>query len=353
MTATARMAARGRSTMLPLAATMMLAGALCAAAAASAPASRCAASLASLETARTPAIREFRRRIELRLQMAAADEAAELASFENPLDQPFTPSVRDLSDVSRLNNRVRYPTVENTRVRVAGWGFEMMVFYEPFAADEGCRPGVIYLHPAQVFQVFPNEEYWNTCSLLATHSFLCILSMEFTAQFAQGIDEIAAEGLAMRGLAMWRQLYRTEHNNPASPFYQRVCPRAASSGYSLGGGSAQILAYLAEEEDGIACVAPIHGSITLQRKVNTIKVPLLIGSAVDDTVTPVGPIRNMYNFSVLRPPVVQVVLRSGHAHILGSVCGNNCPMDLICCWPGARCARSDDDDDGPAPAARD
>ena len=333
------MAARGRASTM-LAAAMMLAAALCAAAAAPAPASRCAASLASLETARTPAIREFRRRIELRKQLAAIDEAAELASYADPLDQPYTPSVRDLSEVTRLNNRVRYPSVLNNRVRVAGWGFDMMVFYEPFATGEGCRPGVIYLHPAQVFQVYRNEEYWNTCSLLATHGFLCMLSMEFTAQFAQGIDEIAAEGLAMRGLAMWRQLYRTEHNDPASPFYQRVCPRAASSGYSLGGGSAQILAYLAEEEDGIACVAPIHGSLTMQRKVNTIKVPLLIGSAVDDTVTPVGPIRNMYNFSVLRPPVVQVVLRSGHQHILGSMCGNSCPMDLLCCWPGAR-ARSD------------
>ena len=104
--------------------------------------------------------------------------------------------------------------------------------------------------------MYRNEEYWNTCSLLATHGFLCMLTMELTGQFAQGIDEAAAEGLARRGLAMWRTLYQRENEDPSSNFYQRVCPRACASGYSLGGGSVQSVAYFADAEDGIECIAP-------------------------------------------------------------------------------------------------
>ena len=29
-----------------------------------------------------------------------------------------------------------------------------------------------------------------------------------------------------------------------------------------------------------------------------------------------------------------MVLDGTHEHILGSVCGNNCPMEYLCCWPG-------------------
>ena len=154
--------------------------------------------------------------------------------------------------------------------------------------------------------MYRNEEYWNTCSLLATHGFLCMLTMELTGQFAQGIDEAAAEGLARRGLAMWRTLYQRENEDPSSNFYQRVCPRACASGYSLGGGSVQSVAYFADAEDGIECIAPIHAGVSMPWKVNTIEIPTLIGSSSADTVTPVGPIGAMFKYARMRPPVVQV-----------------------------------------------
>lgn len=79
-------------------------------------------------------------------------------------DVPFTDSVTDLSEFVELNNRVRYPTVINERVRVPGWNFDMMVYYTPFEEGEGCRPGLIFLHPAQVFQVRIVFHHTTSCT---------------------------------------------------------------------------------------------------------------------------------------------------------------------------------------------
>ena len=243
--------------------------------------------------------------------------------------------VANFDAYDELTPTSRFPGVRYKRRRVPRMGFDMQVFYTPFNDDDdGCRPVILFLHPAQVFQVIPNHEFWNTCSYFAAEGFLCIASMEGTGEFARGIDDAQAEGLARRGLEMLRTLYTVENNDPSSVFYNRVCNRACVTGYSLGGMAAQSVAWLANEADGIECIAPIHSGFSMPYKVNKIGVPVLIGSSVDDTVTPVGPIGLQFKYGRRSPPTIQVVLREGHEHILGSLCGNDCPMNPGCCWPG-------------------
>ena len=159
------------------------------------------------------------------------------------------------------------------------------------------------------------------------------MSAEETGEFAVSSTDPTAEHLGMRGLAMWRTLYMYDNRDPRTPFFNRVCRRACATGYSMGGGAAQNVAFYATPEDNIICQAPIHAAITSPRKVNGIDIPTLLGSSTDDTVTPRGPIGLMYAYSAARPPLIQVVLQ-GNPHILGSLCGNNCPFDPVCCIPG-------------------
>ena len=248
-----------------------------------------------------------------------------------------------LDDFETLSLTSFFPTVRTFRRKVETyygswipetWEFDMIVFYTPFRAYEpACRPTIVYLHPSQVFQVAPGGEYWKTCSYWATKGFLCILSAETSGQFSTGNGDAAAEGLGRRGLAMWRTLYAIENVTPTSIFFDRVCKRACVTGYSMGGGAAQNMAYYATDEDNVVCQAPMHAGVTLPRKVNAINIPTMIGSSRDDTVTPAGPIGLMYAASLSRPPVIQVILE-GSEHIRGSLCGNDCPFDPICCIPG-------------------
>ena len=91
--------------------------------------------------------------------------------------------------------------------------------------------------------MIPGGEYWKTCQYLALRGFLCILSAEDTGQYGTGNNDPTSDGLGRRGLAMWRTLYALENNDPESPFFGRVCPKACSMGYSMGGGAAQNVAY--------------------------------------------------------------------------------------------------------------
>ena len=253
-------------------------------------------------------------------------------------------SVSDLSEYDELGVNSYFPNVRTLRRSVEtyygawipqNWIFDMYVFYTPFRDEPRgtCRPAIIYLHPAQVFQALPGGEYWRTCSYWATQGFLCILSAEDSGQFGTANADSSAEGLARRGLAMWRTLYAIENLDPDSVFYDRVCRKACVTGYSMGGGAAQNLVHFAVPDDQIQCQAPMHASLTTPRKVNQIDIPTLLGSSRDDTVTPFGPIGLMYALSYARPPVIQVILSDG-AHIQGSLCGNSCPFDPVCCIPG-------------------
>ena len=215
------------------------------------------------------------------------------------------------------------------RVNGGGFSFDMKVWW-PVDGPEGCMPAVVILHPVQVFSAELGEsEYQQTCEHLASLNVICFISLEATGQFGSGTTRVEQTGLADRAMEMWNHV-RRQSTIPSSPLYGRVCNRLGVTGYSMGSGSAALVASLyGQPRWGVRALGYIHGTLVGGDKLRQIDVPTMIGGGTADAlVNADGQFRN-FDSAANRNPLIAVLLE-GAPHVTGP-CGNTCPVIQSCC----------------------
>jgi len=215
------------------------------------------------------------------------------------------------------------------RVNGGGFSFDMKVWW-PETGPSGCMPAVVILHPVQVFSAEAGEsEYQQTCEHLASMNVICFISLESTGQFGSGTTRKEQTGLADRAMEMWNHI-RRQSTIPSSPLYRRVCNKLGVTGYSMGSGSAALMASMySQPRWGIKALGYIHGTLVGADKLRAIDVPTMIGGGTGDTL--VNADRQFKNFdsATNRNPTIAVLLK-GAPHVTGP-CGNTCPVIQSCC----------------------
>ena len=264
---------------------------------------------------------------------------------------------------------------------IHGQRFDMTVLMPGTLSVNNPRPLVVLLHPAQVLANNPLADFWRTCSYLATHNFLCVMTREETGEFGSQSNRGNALDLGRRGLAMLRTtywlsgLYDTEAFDPAddgdlifegpeleigpdiesfpsppppspSPpppaevvrapqtvLTGKVQQRAAAYGYSLGGSAVQDLAALSTRSDNVRCIMPVHSGRTTKTYARRVRCPILGATGEKDSLTPDnGPFSLWDLYKEYNMPFAFVTI-NGAEHV-DSVCGNQCPAIVVPCCVG-------------------
>ena len=172
--------------------------------------------------------------------------------------------------------------------------------------------------PVQVFDARDGEsEYQQTCEHFASLGVICFISLETEAQFGQRTTGKNTRQLAERAFAMWNRV-RKEGRTRGSPLYKAVCNRLAVSGYSMGSGSALIMAgTYTKPEDGIVALGYIHGTLVDPSFIEKVEVPTLIGGGTADTLNSGDTYFLSFNTTVNRNPIMTVMLE-GTPHVSGT-----------------------------------
>lgn len=164
------------------------------------------------------------------------------------------------------NNRsvpceIYYPGVSaGSNVNVAAGEFPIIVFGHGFAMQVGAYPNWREeFVPEGYIMVFPTTE----------GSFLTPNHGNFGGDLKFLVNKLRAEGLVA-----------------SSPFYQRVSPRAAIMGHSMGGGATILGASGFSEVDCIVGLAPAETNPSAVAAASAVTAPALIVSGSADGVTP-------------------------------------------------------------------
>ena len=261
----------------------------------------------------------------LSAHVARADAMEAMTSLVAGARDPVFENAASVDEYAYLS-RGPYDTGQYVKdMRYGNVRYQMRVFYPIIPDDEeGCKPVVANIHPAQAIDATPETQYWDVCLSVASYGMHCVLSMETNC--CAGRRTKWASDLANRHLDMFRQLKDDSANDRDSPVYGRVCNKVCSVGYSLGGGSASLFALQAQASDGVMCVAPLHSAYIGDNEASRLRVPVYYGNSNQDTLLPAR--RGIREFSENAQVPLFVHVLDGGRHLTDGIIGRHQPAFL-------------------------
>ena len=196
------------------------------------------------------------------------------------------------------------------QMETAGVRYDMRVFYPVLNDDEGSRPVIACIHPAQAVNVSPSTQYWQVCQSAASWGWFCILSMERNC--CRGRRQQWPVDLATRHLEMYRQLL-ADAQDPGRPFFGKVRRQVCAVGYSMAGSSATRFFTQSRPSDNVMCVAPLHSTRVGAAVARAVGVPLFYGNSLQDTVIRAAPGIAEYRDNTRTPTYMQILREGRHA----------------------------------------
>ena len=149
------------------------------------------------------------------------------------------------------------------------------------------------------------SDFYQSALFLAKQGNIVIISRERAGQFGRSSSSSVGQGLARRGVAMIRTLYKIAETDTESVLYNRVRRAFCAYGYSLGGGAVQDLRYYLTEEDGLKCLVPMHTFAVSKDIIYCFNLPPNLCHPVYHLPLPLrvlikGPICSCERFSIFR-----------------------------------------------------